>query len=58
MLVGIEMENIKYYDNIECTLTQSSKSNFIKQNSGIRFGLLGAVLFIDNNKFQWTIWIW
>lgn len=45
------MENIKYYDNIECTLTQSSKSNFIKQNSGIRFGLLGAVLFIDNNKF-------
>lgn len=49
------MENIKYYDNVDCILTQNSKSNFVKQNNGIKFGIIGAVLFIDKNNFLYNM---
>lgn len=49
------MESNRYYDEIECVLTLDSKKCFVKQNSGIKFGVIGAVLFIDNNKFIYNL---
>lgn len=44
------MTNGIYYNDVECFFTNEGRTSFIKQNNGIKFSKIGAVLLSDYNK--------